>query len=56
VFRTGTKALDHNDHILYDRATGTLSYDADGNGSIAAVQFAKVAAGLALSASDFYTI
>ena len=56
VFRVGTKALDHNDHIIYDQATGTLSYDADGSGSIAAVQFAKVAAGLALSASDFYTI
>jgi Ca2+-binding RTX toxin-like protein len=56
VFRVGTKALDHNDHIIYDKATGTLSYDADGSGSIAAVQFAKVAAGLALSASDFYTI
>ena len=40
----------------YDQATGTLSYDADRSGSIAAVQFAKVSPGLALSASDFYTI
>jgi Polysaccharide lyase len=55
VFRVGT-AADHNDHILYNQATGALYYDADGNGSGAAVQFAKVAAGLALSASDFYTI
>jgi hypothetical protein len=56
VFRVGTNALDHNDHIIYDQATGALSYDADGSGSGAAVQFAKVAPGLALSAADFYTI
>ena len=42
AFRWGSTALDADDRILYDITTGTLSYDADGNGSGAAVKFAKV--------------
>ena len=37
-------------------ATGQLFYDADGNGAGAAVQFATLATGLALTASDFQVI
>jgi hypothetical protein len=29
----GATAHDANDHVLYDTATGVLSYDADGNGA-----------------------
>lgn len=39
--------------IVYNATTGTLAYDADGAGSGAARQFAKVSTFLALSASDF---
>jgi VCBS repeat-containing protein len=42
AFRWGGNALDADDRILYDFATGTLSYDADGTGSGAAVKFAKI--------------
>jgi Ca2+-binding RTX toxin-like protein len=41
-FRLGPKALDSNDYIMYDGATGALSYDSDGSGSRAAVQFAQI--------------
>jgi Ca2+-binding RTX toxin-like protein len=52
----GVKADDSNDYILYDTHTGALYYDADGNGSGAAVQFATLSPGLALSYSDIYVI
>ncbi|MEF8732006.1 MAG: hypothetical protein V5B40_08835 [Candidatus Accumulibacter meliphilus] len=54
-FRTGVgvSAADANDFILYDSASGALYYDADGNGAGAAVQFASLSGGLALSNADF---
>jgi Ca2+-binding RTX toxin-like protein len=51
-FRDGA-AADPSDRILYDSATGSLFYDADGDGAGAAVLFARVEAGLALSHADF---
>ena len=42
--------------VIYDSATGALSYDADGNGAGAAVQFATLATGLALTHEDFFVI
>lgn len=56
AFATGTQAADADDRIIYDSDTGALYYDADGNGSGAAVQFATLSAGLTLSASDFVVI
>ncbi len=53
-FIVGSSAKDANDHIIYDRAKGALFYDADGNGSIEAVQFAQLKAGTALSAENLY--
>jgi Ca2+-binding RTX toxin-like protein len=47
---------DASDRILYNSANGVISYDADGSGPIAALPFAQVTAGLALSASDFLVV
>jgi Ca2+-binding RTX toxin-like protein len=54
--RTGPKAADSNDYVLYDAATGALSYDADGSGGGAAVKFAQLATGLALTSADILVI
>jgi serralysin len=50
----GAVAHDANDFILYDKTTGHLSYDADGNGAGAAVHFAQLSTGLDLSNADFF--
>ncbi len=55
-FVVGKSAQDADDRIVYDKDTGALFYDADGNGAGAAVQFASLKAGTALSASDFYLL
>ena len=55
-FYKGLNAHDADDRILYDSATGALSYDADGTGSIAAVKFAQIATNLKISAADFLVI
>lgn len=39
--------------IIYNASTGSLSYDSDGAGVMAARQIAQVSAGLALSSADF---
>lgn len=53
--RAGT-AHDANDRIIYDTNDGILSYDADGSGAGEAIQFARLASSLNLSAADFYVI
>lgn len=49
-------ARDKNDHIIYDRETGTLAYDADGSGSGEAIVFAIVGENLRLTSRDFLII
>ena len=56
ALRWGGSAIDANDRILYDFATGTLSYDADGSGSGAAVKFAKIDPWLWLTHDSFRII
>lgn len=53
--RIGASAADSNDFLVYNPTTGSLSYDADGSGAaVAAVQFATLGTGLALTAADFF--
>jgi Ca2+-binding RTX toxin-like protein len=47
-------SFDH--HILYDQGTGELFYDVDGSGGAAAIKFAAVSAGTALSAAHFFIV
>lgn len=54
AFQLGTAAVDADDRIIYDSATGKIYYDADGNGSGVAVPFAQVTAGTALTSADIF--
>ena len=55
-FRIGTQAVDADDFIIYNNATGALLYDANGNGAGAAVQIAMVGTGLAMTNADLVVI
>ncbi|MFI0846809.1 M10 family metallopeptidase [Mesorhizobium sp. IMUNJ 23232] len=57
-FRNNTTGLaqDSNDHIIYERDTGELYYDANGSGSGGGILFAKIGMGLALTNADFEVV
>jgi hypothetical protein len=48
--------LDGDSRILFDKATGVISYDRDGDGAIAAIAFAKGHAGLDLTTYDNFFV
>ena len=52
-FVVGSAATTADQHIVYNQATGQLFYDADGSGAGAAVLFAQVSPGAAVSLADF---
>ncbi len=52
----GAIALDSNDYLIYDNASGNLYYDVDGNGAGAQVVFAILTGIPALTAADFVII
>ena len=56
AFHLGSAAADNGDRILYDKGTGTLKYDADGTGKIAAVKIATIVNKAALALNDFLVI
>jgi VCBS repeat-containing protein len=53
IFETGAAATNASTRLLYDPATGLLSYDRDGNGSVGPQTLAQLSTGLALQFSDF---
>jgi Ca2+-binding RTX toxin-like protein len=55
AFRANTTGLagDSSDRIIYETDTGELYYDRDGTGAAAAVEFATITKGLALTNADF---
>ena len=55
-FVLGAAALDAGDRIIYNDATGAVLYDSDGTGAAAAIQFAQLGVGLALTNFDFFVI
>jgi len=55
-FRLGAKALDANDYIGYDRATGNLWYDANGNAAGGQVVFANIGTNKTIAYNDFVVI
>jgi len=55
-FVLGTKALEADDKLIYDQATGIVSYDADGSGSGAAVHVAHLDNSAALHFGDLLLV
>jgi Ca2+-binding RTX toxin-like protein len=56
AFHVGSGAHDSSDRIIYNSESGALYYDANGNAAGSSVQFATLAAHLALTASDFLIV
>jgi Ca2+-binding RTX toxin-like protein len=55
-FKVGTAAADSNDYLIYNKTTGDLYYDSDGNGASAAVKIAVIGADLSVTHADFTVI
>ena len=56
LFVNGSTAADGDDYLIYDPVTGILSYDANGNGSGAAIQIALLSSNLTLTNTNFMVI
>jgi Ca2+-binding RTX toxin-like protein len=55
-FSATGRAVDGDDYLIYNASNKTLFYDADGNGSGAAVAFAVLTGISSLSANDFFVM
>ena len=56
VLQDRDQGKDKDDYLIYNKSTGTLSYDADGSGKGKAVEFAVLKKNLALKYDDFAVI
>ena len=56
AFNTGAAATQLDDRVIYNSATGALLFDVDGVGGAAAVQFATLSTGLALTSADVFVV
>jgi Ca2+-binding RTX toxin-like protein len=56
AFVIGSQAVDADDRIIYNSATGSLLFDADGSGATAAIEFARLSGAPTLLHSDFLVI
>ncbi len=56
AFYGGSAAHDRDDRVIYNKKTGALYYDQDGNGSHAAIQFATLSKNLKLNQKDFFVV
>ena len=54
--RIDTGTVDATDRVLYNKTSGEIFIDSDGSGAMSPVLLAKLAAGTALSASDFVVL
>ncbi|MCG7392252.1 cadherin domain-containing protein [Microvirga sp. ACRRW] len=55
-FTVGTKAVEKDDYLIYNKKTGVLFYDKDGSGKGKAVEIAQLKKGLGLKYDDFFVI
>jgi Ca2+-binding RTX toxin-like protein len=55
-FIIGTKAVEADDYLIYNKRTGSLFYDKDGSGRGQAVEIAKLSKNLKMTALDFSII
>ncbi|MDP2902349.1 MAG: cadherin-like domain-containing protein [Methylovulum sp.] len=56
LFVQGATAMDLDDHIIYNPATGMVMYDSDGAGTEASVQIALLAVNLPLTHTNFEVV
>ena len=56
AFYVGAAAHDASDRIIYNKTTGALTYDFNGNAAGGAMQFATLAKGLSLTNADFVVV
>jgi Ca2+-binding RTX toxin-like protein len=55
-FRAGAAAADANDHVIYNRSNGALSYDSNGNLAGGVTLLAVLSTKPLLTAADFFVI
>jgi Ca2+-binding RTX toxin-like protein len=56
AFGLGTAVITADSRIIYNNASGILSYDADGSGSATSIAFAQFSPGLGIDSSNFQIV